>query len=83
MSIVDYSVLKNEEHGAEPPFKSDESGLHGEADFPIAIYNADVTNNFVSWHWHEELEFICDRGALCLSRVENKHTEHRRYIFKR
>mgnify|MGYP004480195057 CR=1 FL=1 len=27
MSIVDYSVLKNEDHGTEPPFKSDESGL--------------------------------------------------------
>lgn len=74
MSIVDYSVLKNEDHGAEPPFKSDESGLHGEADFPIAVYNADVTNNFVSWHWHEELEFgFVTEGSVLIECGKNKH----------
>ena len=74
MSIVDYSVLKNEEHGAEPPFKSDESGLHGEADFPIAVYDADVTNNFVSWHWHEELEFgYVTEGSVLIECGKNKH----------
>ena len=57
MSILDYSVLRNEDYGTNPPFKSDETGLHGDAEFPIAVYHADVTNNFVSWHWHEELEF--------------------------
>mgnify|MGYP002519108772 CR=1 FL=1 len=74
MSIVDYSVLKNEDHGAEPPFKSDESGLHGDADFPIAVYNADVTNNFVSWHWHEELEFgFVTEGSVLIECGKNKH----------
>ena len=58
MSIVDYSVLNgNTEYGYNPPFKSDETSMHGKADFPIAVYNADVTDNFVSWHWHEEFEF--------------------------
>ena len=52
MSILDYSVLRNEDYGTNPPFKSDETGLHGDAEFPIAVYHADVTNNFVSWHWH-------------------------------
>ena len=39
MSIVDYSVLKNEDHGTEPPFKSDESGLHGKSAFPCRLSN--------------------------------------------
>lgn len=34
----------------------DESGSHGTPEFPIAIYNDDVTANAVSWHWHEEFE---------------------------
>ncbi|MCM1135955.1 MAG: AraC family transcriptional regulator [Clostridium sp.] len=40
----------------------DESGLHGTADFPVAIYNDDVTANAVNWHWHEEFEigFVTD-----------------------
>ena len=38
MSIVDYSVLRNEDYGTNPPFKSDETGLHGDAEFPIAVY---------------------------------------------
>lgn len=66
MSIVDYSVLKSGDSGQDPPFKSDESGLHGDAEFPIAVYHADVTDNFVSWHWHEELEFGLRWRAACL-----------------
>lgn len=50
MSIVDYSVLNKVDYSSNPPFKSDETGLHGNAEFPIAVYHADVTDNFVSWH---------------------------------
>ncbi|MBE6857754.1 MAG: AraC family transcriptional regulator, partial [Ruminococcus sp.] len=58
MSIVDYSVLvSNTGYGYNPPFKSDETNMHGTSEFPIAVYHADVTDNFVSWHWHEEMEF--------------------------
>ncbi|MCM1055633.1 MAG: AraC family transcriptional regulator [Bacteroides sp.] len=33
-----------------------ESGLHGTPDFPVAIYDDDVTKECVNWHWHEEFE---------------------------
>lgn len=67
MSIVDYNVINNNtNYGLNPPFKSDETGLHGKDEFPIAVYQADVTNNFVSWHWHEELEmgFVVEGSVL-------------------
>ena len=74
MSIVDYSVLRNEDYGTNPPFKSDESGFHGDAEFPIAVYHADVTDNFVSWHWHEELEFgFAVEGSMLMECGKNKH----------
>ena len=74
MSIVDYSVLKSGDSGQDPPFKSDESGLHGDAEFPIAVYHADVTDNFVSWHWHEELEFgFAVEGSVLMECGKNKH----------
>ena len=74
MSILDYSVLRNEDYGTNPPFKSDETGLHGDAEFPIAVYHADVTNNFVSWHWHEELEFgFAVEGSVLMECGKNKH----------
>lgn len=82
MSIVDYSVLNNANYGAEPPFKSDESGLHGSTDFPIAVYHADVTNNFVSWHWHEELEFgyVVD-GSVLIECGNNRYTLNKGDIY--
>lgn len=74
MSIVDYSVLKSGDSGQDPPFKSDESGLHGDAEFPIAVYHADVTDNFVSWHWHEELEFgYAVEGSVLMECGKSKH----------
>lgn len=74
MSIIDYSVLQNTNYGANPPFKSDETGLHGDAEFPIAVYHADVTNNFVSWHWHEELEFgFVVEGSVLIECGKNRH----------
>lgn len=74
MSIIDYSVLQNTNYGANPPFKSDETGLHGDAEFPIAVYHADVTNNFVSWHWHEEFEFgFVVEGSVLIECGKNRH----------
>lgn len=74
MSIVDYSVLKKVDYGSNPPFQSDETGLHGDAEFPIAVYHADVTKNFVSWHWHEELEFgFVVEGSVLIECGKNKY----------
>ena len=57
MSIVDYNVINdNTNYRLNPTFKSDETGMHGKEEFPLAVYQADVTDNFVSWHWHEEFE---------------------------
>ena len=82
MSIVDYSVLRNEDYGTNPPFKSDESGLHGDPEFPIAVYHADVTNNFVSWHWHEELEFgFVVEGSVLIECGKSKHILNRGDIY--
>lgn len=83
MSIVDYSVLNsNTNYGFNPPFKSDETGLHGKPEFPIAVYHADVTNNFVSWHWHEELElgFVVE-GSVLMECGNNRYTLNKGDIY--
>jgi len=38
------------------PFTIDETGTHGTPEFPVAIYHDDITDNFVNWHWHAEIE---------------------------
>ena len=38
---------------------------HGSAMFPIACYQEDLTNYSVSWHWHEDFEYILSvKGCL-------------------
>lgn len=82
MSVVDYSVLNKVDHSLNPPFKSDETGLHGNAEFPIAVYHADVTDNFVSWHWHEELEFgFVVEGSVLIECGKNKYTLNKDDIY--
>ncbi len=40
---------------------------HGSALFPVGFYHGDLTNNFVTWHWHEELEIIkIQRGKIAI-----------------
>lgn len=83
MSIVDYSVLaSNTGCGYNPPFKSDETGLHGKPEFPIGVYHADVTDNFVSWHWHEELEFgFVTEGSILMECGNERFTLHKGDIY--
>ncbi|MCM1181922.1 MAG: AraC family transcriptional regulator [Roseburia sp.] len=49
-----------------PPLQINESGAHGTPAFPVAIYNDDVTENYVNWHWHEEFEtgFVLEGSIL-------------------
>lgn len=83
MSIVNYSVLAaSAGYGYKPPFQSDESGMHGSPEFPIAAYHADVTDNFVSWHWHEELEFgFVIEGSVLIECGNAKTTLHEGDIY--
>ena len=40
---------------------------HGSALFPAGFYYGDLTNNFVTWHWHEELEIVkIQRGKIAI-----------------
>lgn len=44
-----------------------ELGLHGTAQFPVAIYDDDLTEAAFAWHWHDELELnvaVCGRARL-------------------
>ena len=40
---------------------------HGSALFPAGFYYGDLINNFVTWHWHEELEIVkIQRGRIAI-----------------
>lgn len=64
--------------GANAMSKTDETGLQGSPNFPVAIYLDDVTNDYVNWHWHKEFEigFVTD-GTV------NVGCGNRKYILKR
>lgn len=49
---------------------------HGTADFPCAAYaHVCDAERVISWHWHEELEFICAaEGELCIQVPGEKYT---------
>lgn len=38
---------------------------HGSTLFPIACYAEDLAVDSVSWHWHEDYEFVLATGAWC------------------
>lgn len=42
---------------------------HGSADFPVACYNEDLSQNEVPWHWHEELEAVVVVSGQCIVRA--------------
>lgn len=57
------------------PFNIDETGTHGTPEFPAAIYLDDVTENFVNWHWHAEIEIgYVDEGTILLECGNRKYT---------
>lgn len=57
------------------PFNIDETGTHGTTEFPVAIYRDDVTDNFVNWHWHAEIEIgYVEAGVILLECGNRKYT---------
>ena len=56
----------------------DEHGLelveHGNAAFPAAVYNDDLYEEDVEWHWHKEFEFIIQaEGASVVTTGSEKY----------
>lgn len=57
------------------PYHIDETGTHGTPEFPAAIYRDDVTENFVNWHWHAEIEIgYVAEGVILLECGNRKYT---------
>ena len=57
------------------PFNINETGTHGTLEFPVAIYRDDVTENFVNWHWHKEIEIgYIEEGTVLLESGNRKYT---------
>ncbi len=54
------------------PYTIDETGTHGTPEFPAAIYNDDITDNFVNWHWHAEIEIGYVRTGMILLECGNR-----------
>lgn len=56
-------------------FNIDETGTHGTPEFPVAIYRDDVTENFVNWHWHKEIEIgYIEEGTVLLESGNRKYS---------
>lgn len=56
-------------------FNIDETGTHGSPEFPVAIYRDDVTENFVNWHWHKEIEIgYIEEGTVLLESGNRKYS---------
>lgn len=51
---------------SNPIPRIDETGMHGTPDFPVAIYDDNVTEDCVNWHWCEEFEagFVTEGSVL-------------------
>lgn len=60
----------------------DESGVHGTKDFPIAIYNDNISTNAVNWHWHKEFEIgLVTDGAVRLECSNRRYQLNKGDIF--
>ena len=53
-------------------FNIDETGTHGTPEFPAAIYHDDITENFVNWHWHAEIEIGYVEDGMILLECDNR-----------
>lgn len=59
---------KIDTHLSNTAFHVNETGYHGTAEFPVAAYLDNVSNQYVNWHWHEEFEIgFVTEGAILLS----------------
>lgn len=64
------------------PFHIDETGTHGTTEFPVAIYRDDVSENFVNWHWHAEIEIgYVEVGMILLECGNRKYSLHKGDLF--
>lgn len=64
------------------PFNIDETGTHGTSEFPVAIYRDDVSENFVNWHWHAEIEIgYVEEGVILLECGNRKYTLNKGDLF--
>lgn len=72
----------NESESVDPLFRINETGCHGTADFPAAVYLDDVTDSHVSWHRHEEFEFgFVTEGSVAVWCGGRKYSLERGDIF--
>lgn len=53
---ISQCISLSDENRLDGFFRIDETGTHGTKEFPVALYNDDVTAKYVNWHWHEEFE---------------------------
>lgn len=52
-----------------------ETGIHGAPGFPAAIYDNNISDEYVNWHWHEEFEVgFVTKGSMLLACGSNKYT---------
>lgn len=49
------------------PYQANETGTHGTKEFPVGIYESDLSEALINWHWHEEIEvvMVLDGSVLC------------------
>ncbi|MCM1024575.1 MAG: AraC family transcriptional regulator [Prevotella sp.] len=73
-----FSLSKNVfvgDNAANPIPRIDETGMHGTPDFPAAIYDDDITEEWVNWHWNDEFEAgFVTKGSVLLACGNCKYT---------
>lgn len=57
---------KIENNFSDTAMHVNETGYHGTAEFPVAVYLDDVSHKYVNWHWHEEFEigFVTEGSVI-------------------
>lgn len=82
MAISTCVSLSNINHTKDALFQINETGLHGTPEFPVAIYDDNVTKNYANWHWHKEFEvgFVTD-GTVLLECGNRKYILNKNDVF--
>jgi len=82
MAISTCASLSDTAHIKDALFQINETGLHGTPDFPVAVYEDDVTNNYVNWHWHKEFEVgFVTKGTIFLECGSRKYILNSNDVF--
>lgn len=67
---------------SNPLPRIDETGMHGTPDFPVAVYDDDITSRCVNWHWCEEFDAgYVTEGSVLLACGNCKYTLSEGEIF--